>query len=399
MSENPHSSFTAVSDRTKHRIGYGICVEGWRSINHSYSLVNQWQLLHLLNRPRRLWHRDVPVYDDRWSPVRNASGLPGDLQNRIQSIPSPNGDEFFSAIYRIAYPLNLADGPADHIFVFGTSETGHCNNHFSGSSPQEALKRGNLSIVTPSRWSRDGFLRSGFNKENINILPLGVAPSLFYKAEPDLRLFYRQLLGFAEGDYILLNLGALTPNKGVDLLLLAYAQLKEQFPHLKMVIKDQSNLYGTTIDDVLREMANRGISSSTAESLKNDVVTISENLDIQALMALYNACDLYVSPYRAEGFNLPPLEAAACGLPILVTAGGSTDDYFNPQLGLQIPSELCQKNDDMFLTPDLDALQRCIESVLLDPHRWGGSLGSKWVHSHYSWQKIGEQLWNLLSAV
>jgi glycosyltransferase involved in cell wall biosynthesis len=210
---------------------------------------------------------------------------------------------------------------------------------------------------------------------------------------------YRQLFGFAEDDYILLNLGALTQNKGVDLLLLAYAQLREQFPQLKLVIKDQSNLYGITLDDVLREMTTKGISSSTAESLKNDVITISENLDMQGLMALYNACDLYVSPYRAEGFNLPPLEAAACGLPILVTAGGSTDDYFNSQLGLQIPSELCQENDNMFLSPDLDALQRCIESFLLEPQRWGGSLGSKWVHSHYSWQKIGEQLWNLLSTV
>ena len=397
--EKSHSSLTEGSGRAIRRISDGICVEGWRSLNHSYSLVNQWQLLDLLNRPCRLWHRDLPPYNDNWNPERNASGLPDEFLERIQSIPSANGDEFFSAIYRIAFPLNLADGPADHIFVFGTSETGHCNNFFSGSSPQEALKRGNLSIVTPSQWSREGFLRSGFNKENITILPHGVAPSIFYRAEPDLRLLYRQLFGFAEDDYILLNLGALTHNKGVDLLLLAYAQLREQFPQLKLVIKDQSNLYGITLDDILREMTNQEISSSIAESLKNDVITISENLDMQGLMALYNACDLYVSPYRAEGFNLPPLEAAACGLPILVTAGGSTDDYFNSQLGLQIPSELCQENDNMFLSPDLDALQRCIESFILEPHRWSGSLGSKWVHSHYSWQKIGEQLWNLLSAV
>jgi glycosyltransferase involved in cell wall biosynthesis len=397
--ENYHSSLTEASGRAIHRISDGICVEGWRSLNHSYSLVNQWQLLDLLNRPRRLWHRDVPTYDARWKPERNSSGLPGELQEQIQSIPSPSADNFFSVIYRISFPLNLADGPAERIFVFGTSEMGNCNNIFSGSSPHEAMKRGNLSIVTPSLWSKEGFLRSGFNQESVNVIPHGIAPALFYRAEPDLRLFYRQLFGFSKEDYILLNIGALTLNKGVDLLLLAYEQLKGQFPQLKLVIKDQSNLYGRKLDNVLREMMNQGISSSIAESLKNDVITISDNLDIQGLMALYNACDLYVSPYRAEGFNLPPLEAAACGLPILVTAGGSTDDYFNTQLGLQIPSELCQENDNMFLSPDLDALQRCIESFLQEPYRWGGSLGSKWVHSHYSWQKIGDQLWNLLSAV
>ena len=373
-------------------------MEGWRSLNHSYSLVNQWQLIELLNRPLRLWHRDLPTYDSRWSPEKNASGLPRELQERIQSIPSPKGDEFFSAIYRISFPLNLGDGPADHIFVFGTSETGNCNNYFSGSSPQEALQRGNLSIITPSQWSTQGFLRSGFNEEKITVLPHGIAPSVFYRAEPDLRFFYRQLFGFADEEFILLNLGALTSNKGVDLLLLAYAQLRHKFPHLRLVIKDQSNLYGRTFDDILKEMTKQGVPSSICDSLKNDVITISENLDMQTLMALYNACDLYVSPYRAEGFNLPPLEAAACGLPILVTAGGSTDDYFSPQLGLQIPSELCQANEMIFLYPDFEALQTCIESFLLEPHRWGGSIGSNWVHRHHSWQKIGEQLWELLKS-
>tara|TARA_B100000965_G_C19017406_1_gene509470 strand:+ start:55 stop:294 length:240 start_codon:yes stop_codon:yes gene_type:complete len=56
------------------------------------------------------------------------------------------------------------------------------------------------------------------------------------------------------------------------------------------------------------------------------------------LIELYNITDCYVSPYRAEGFNLTPLEAAASGIPIIVTKGGSTDDYFNSQLGLQIES-------------------------------------------------------------
>ena len=31
----------------------------------------------------------------------------------------------------------------------------------------------------------------------------------------------------------------------------------------------------------------------------------------------------------AEGFNMTPLEAAACGTQKVVTNGGSTDDYFN----------------------------------------------------------------------
>ena len=42
---------------------------------------------------------------------------------------------------------------------------------------------------------------------------------------------------------------------------------------------------------------------------------------------LYNIADLYISPYRGEGFNMPVLEAMSVGLPVLVSAGGSTDDF------------------------------------------------------------------------
>jgi glycosyltransferase involved in cell wall biosynthesis len=45
------------------------------------------------------------------------------------------------------------------------------------------------------------------------------------------------------------------------------------------------------------------------------------------LNVLYNVADAYVTPYRAEGFNLPALEAQACGTPVVATRGGATDDF------------------------------------------------------------------------
>src|SRR5205085_8452889 len=37
------------------------------------------------------------------------------------------------------------------------------------------------------------------------------------------------------------------------------------------------------------------------------------------LVALYNAADLFVSPSLFEGFGLPPLEAMACGTPVVTS--------------------------------------------------------------------------------
>ena len=62
----------------------------------------------------------------------------------------------------------------------------------------------------------------------------------------------------------------------------------------------------------------------------SNIIVISKNLTLKELSELYGSCDAYVSSYRAEGFNMPPLEAAACGIPAILTSGGSTDDYYDP---------------------------------------------------------------------
>ncbi|MFN9548554.1 MAG: glycosyltransferase family 4 protein [Cyanobacteriota bacterium] len=380
------------------RTGEGICVEGWRDLNHSYSLVNQWQLLELLRHPIKLRHRDVKPFNPGWNAKDNASGLPEDLLLRLQQIPAPNTNDYFSLIYRIAFPLNLLDGPAERIFVFGTTELGYClPNTFSGCSVAEARQRGNLTIVTASQWSKAGFLTEGFEEDEVVVLPHGVPTEHMQQIDPELRFFYRQVFGFQPDDFVLLNLGALTSNKGIDLLLRAYANLKPSQPRLKLVIKDQSNLYGRRLQDVVNEMAASGRPLAMSEDHWNDVIPLSENLDLAGLRALYNACDAYVSPYRAEGFNLPPLEAAACGLPILVTAGGSTDDYFDPRLGLQIASALRQQGPGQYLEPDLEALQEAIVSILQAPQRWGGAIASQFVHAQFGWEVVGQRLWSLLS--
>jgi glycosyltransferase involved in cell wall biosynthesis len=42
---------------------------------------------------------------------------------------------------------------------------------------------------------------------------------------------------------------------------------------------------------------------------------------------LFNAADLYISPYLAEGFNLTSLEALSAGLPVMISSTGSTKEY------------------------------------------------------------------------
>lgn len=387
-----HPAATLQRHRTR-----SLCVEGWRDLNHSYSLVNQWQLLELLRRPLQLRHRDTAPFNPAWNARSNGSGLPKELLDRIRQIPAPQAGEHFSAIYRISFPLNLLPGPADQVFVFGTPDYAHCDaGMFVGCTPAEASRRDDLSIVTPSRWCQRGFLEAGFQKERIHVLPHGIAPASFFPTSPDQRARYRQQLGFQEEEFVLLHLGSLFPNKGIDLLIRAFAELKPMHPRLKLVVKDQSGLYGLRVNDAMQALDRSGQLPALSEEQWRDLISISANLDLQGLHALYNACDLFVSPYRAEGFNLPPLEAAACGLPIVVTAGGATDDYFSPELGLTVASELQRCDRGFTREPDPDALKQAIEAVMHNPGRWGGPAGSALVHARFSWQVIGQRLSDLL---
>ena len=53
-------------------------------------------------------------------------------------------------------------------------------------------------------------------------------------------------------------------------------------------------------------------------NIRDDVVFTGYVQD-EDLPALYNAADLFVYPSLYEGFGLPPLEAMACGTPVITS--------------------------------------------------------------------------------
>jgi len=113
---------------------------------------------------------------------------------------------------------------------------------------------------------------------------------------------------------------------------------------------------------------------------------------------LYQAADTYVSPYRAEGFNLPVLEAAACGIPIICTRGGSTDDFVTDDFARRIESRKVssQLNDQEIwrLEPDLEHLIALMVSAIEDAawRKRAGEAGPLHAAANYTWDCAVDQL-------
>lgn len=359
-------------------------------------MVNQWQILELLRRGHSIRFRDAPYFKQQWNSRTNSGGFDREKAEAIAALRAPDYGEAIDATFRIAYPYDFSAARLGRLFVFGTAEDGSIDGMVRDGLGFEQARGNGVRIVTPSDWSKMGFLDYGFAESDIDVLPHGVDPGIFRPADPAGRARLRTMLGFAPDDVVLLSLGSMSKNKGVDLLLRAYAVLKRRYPQLRLALKDSADLYGWQGQGILRGLMAGPHAGDFTEAALRGIAFISRNLTVRQMQALYVAADCYVSPYRAEGFNMPPLEAAACGVPIIVTRGGSTDSYFDPRLGYSVESRVVAEGRRRTLEPDFDALLHSIETAITQPGAVGGAAGSALVHERYSWQAICDRLLSVM---
>ena len=141
----------------------------------------------------------------------------------------------------------------------------------------------------------------------------GVDTQVFHPAADKRAL--RESLGLDPDAVLIGCFGRVRAQKGVDLLVSAALALFPAHPQAQLVFTGRitSDNQGF-VDDLKAKL--------TAAGLTNRVHFLGE-LPWEDVVRHYQAMDLFAAPARWEGFGLTPLEAMACGVPVVATRVGA----------------------------------------------------------------------------
>jgi glycosyltransferase involved in cell wall biosynthesis len=369
-------------------------IEGWRFIHHSYALVAQAYCLCMLRKDDiDLRFLDVAYGNKTW---RRTSGLFGaDDETALASIAAPEPGFAPEATLTIhAGGPNLTVPASGRKFIFGTPGYRVLRQSAAGGFRRGSEIPEAIHFLTPSRWTAVAFERFGVPLNRIHVVPLGFDQQVF-RPDESKRLAMRSRLGIGK-HFAFLSTGSMTMVKGIDLLLAAFARVSTLYPDVRLILKGADSLFDS--GNIVRGLL-AALPTGARDAVASRLLYIGETLSAQRMAELYNVADSYVSPYRAEGFNLPVLEAGACGVPVICTAGGPTDEFIDPVSSRRIRSRIelvpmDQNHTGEALVPDLDDLVDLMQDAILHRDEVAAIRLSAANHArrNFTWEGVTDRL-------
>ena len=215
-------------------------------------------------------------------------------------------------------------------------------------------------------------------------IPCGFDPAEF---APRPQAEARHRLGLPLGVPILLQLGRIVPRKGIDTVIAALAFLnRDHLINARLLVVGGD---APTPDPALTPEIARLRALAEAEGVAGQVTfTGARGRDV--LRDYYAAADIFVTTPWYEPFGITPVEAMACGVPVVGSAvGGIKATVVDGVTGSLVPPR------------DPAALADRLATLLRDPARrqsWGAA-GRDRALAGYTWEEVAARLAGVYDAV
>src|SRR5690349_23146415 len=209
------------------------------------------------------------------------------------------------------YQLPLMNAKRNVLTVHDLSIFTHPQTHDAQFARRARIRlpimlRAATRIITPTEAIKDE-LTARFKLDPVRITVTPEAPrNTFSPMQREDTADVLQRLGI-DNDFIL-SVGTIEPRKNLQTLVRAFARIGRNTDHQPLlVIAGGAGWLTDDFDRLVRESDFR------------ERIRLTGYLSDGELRALYSSCKVFVYPSLYEGFGLPPLEAMACGAPVIVS--------------------------------------------------------------------------------
>jgi D-inositol-3-phosphate glycosyltransferase len=209
--------------------------------------------------------------------------------------------------------------------------------------------------------------------DRISVIPCGFDATEFWAIN---KIHARLTLGLSPDEYLILQLGRMVPRKGVDNVIRGFAHLLQQqpIPARLLIVGGESE----SADPQLTPEIGR-LSAIAQELGIASRVTFLGRKGREVLKYYYNAADVFVTTPWYEPFGITPLEAMACGTPVIGSeVGGVQFTVKDGETGYLIPPNAPNVLSDRLL------------HLYHQPHLRSlfGRQAIRRCQDHFTWQKV-----------
>ncbi|HEU4551941.1 MAG TPA: glycosyltransferase [Chitinophaga sp.] len=169
--------------------------------------------------------------------------------------------------------------------------------------------------------------------DKITIIPGGVNPDQMYPVDKQIA---RMKLKLSPRETVLLQLGRMVPRKGVDNVIQALPLLKYTGAKVRLIIVGgEEEVCGQGFNPEIARLKQLAKDLGVAGS-----VTFTGQRPRDELRYYYAAADLFITTPWYEPFGITPLEAMACGTPVIgANVGGIKYSVQDGKTGLLVPPQ------------------------------------------------------------